>query len=838
MIAVEDVLKRLLWLELTSHAIKLQFVSGSQAPLIDDKLLREALSLLNELSVAPNELEKRQLIAIAALLWNYRKPEWTGLQNCLVLFLSRAGFGPSSIMLDPDYGKEDGTYSYQESFQNRLAIALSHVTHEVRVGGKTFLLTDFQHQVWQAIDTGRLTGISAPTSAGKSYLILLKSIQLLLERPGPIVYIVPTLSLVNQVMSDYRKALDEFGLEDYVLSAGFSQGAFSARAVYILTQERAIAAFSQEETPFDRIRLLVVDEIQNVERVKTAEEQRAKVLYDLLQEFRNHASIDHIIISGPRIIKIDELGSAVFGMEAHKSETEASPVLNLTYSISQRKKKYYLSLITDLLPAPLEIWIRNEELIQGYGKVQYSERFLDYLDDIVKSFGNERVLVFAPTAPTSRNIAVHLAGNASFELESDYLLELSDFIADTVHPMFSLVETMKSGVAYHHGKLPFHVRLLLEDAIKKGLIRTVVSTTTLLQGVNLPVQNIIIRNPHLFVRQSDKTTSLTNYELANLRGRAGRLLKDFIGRTFILDESKFKEKESHQLDLFKDSVKELKVGYGATYDEYKGKIKKDIREQIGSTESNKEYAYLTTYLRQAALRYGVDTQTYLRRVGIQLSDRELNEILDSIRSLRIDRKICARNRYWDPVDLDALRDQSRMLVLPTSPSEQGISGKLQDILVFLSNQFPVYYNRYFGIDFSRNLGLLTSFCIRAERWLKEHTLAEILSDPFYDDSEKIDNAVSSLERTISFGMALLLKPLYDIQRPSSMFPRFIEMGAYRSLTRRFIELNIPRETAIYLVNNDSRFAFPDPDDRPRLLSRLKSIRNELPVWYQIQLGSL
>lgn len=54
-----------------------------------------------------------------------------------------------------------------------------------------------------------------------------------------------------------------------------------------------------------------------------------------------------------------------------------------------------------------------------------------------------------------------------------------------------------------------------------------------MQGVNLPAKNIIIRNPNLFVRKGESSAKLSPYEFANLRGRAGRLLTDFVGRTIV-----------------------------------------------------------------------------------------------------------------------------------------------------------------------------------------------------------------------------------------------------------------------------------------------------------------
>ncbi|MBK6364462.1 MAG: hypothetical protein IPF52_13575 [Saprospiraceae bacterium] len=65
---------------------------------------------MNELSIKTDEQSKKQLIAICALLWTYRKKEWDGLKNYLILFLSRAGFGPSSIMIDSEYSFSENQF--------------------------------------------------------------------------------------------------------------------------------------------------------------------------------------------------------------------------------------------------------------------------------------------------------------------------------------------------------------------------------------------------------------------------------------------------------------------------------------------------------------------------------------------------------------------------------------------------------------------------------------------------------------------------------------------------------------------------------------------------------
>lgn len=833
----KEILTKLLYLELHTNARRLKLIEANSNEQIDEAFLIDAISVLNELSIRADEISKKQLIAISALLWTYRRQEWDGLKSYLILFLSRAGFGPSAAMIDSEYSFSDKQFSFSGSLINQFAVTVAQIENEIKVGDRIFLISDFQKDIWDAIESNSLTGISAPTSAGKSFLILLKAIDLIQKKSGTVVYVVPTLSLVSQVASDFRRLLDDFQLVDYTLETTFNYASATQNSIYILTQEKAIAAFSQSEKPFGNIRLLVVDEIQNVEKVADSDDQRSKVLYDLMIELRNSSQIDHIIVSGPRIINIDELGENIFGINSAKRETDASPVMNITYSISAKKKDYFFNIYSDLLDRSLQVKITKKDSIYGYGKVQYNDNYLEYLSRFLRGFGkDESTLVFSPTSTTCNKIASSLARKMLYR-DDEFLNDLAEFISSTVHPLFTMVETIPKGVAYHHGKLPFHVRVLVEDGIRRKSIKTIVCTTTLLQGVNLPVQNIIIRNPNLYVANRGASIKLTNYEIANLRGRAGRLLKDFVGRTYILDELSFKESETKQLELFKDSSKELKVGYGRQYENYKEKINRDLLNEVGSTIENQDYSFITTYLRQTVLRFGIHSQVHLGRVGIVLSDSELRSVFELLSKLEVPKSICAKNRYWDPIDLNRLFLKRDLFRLPTNASESSLSYRIKSLLQTLSGNFPTYYDRYFGVENSigkdgRERDALLRYCILAEDWLKEKTLASIFSSKYYDSSDKIDETISFVQNKISYGLPLLLKPLYDMKEPESMFPRFIELGAYKPSTRKLIELSIPRETAIFLSN---KFSFSNIENKQDLIEQLRRIKTSLSYWHKIQL---
>src|SRR5207245_1121952 len=91
------------------------------------------------------------------------------------------------------------------------------------------------------------------------------------------------------------------------------------------------------------------------------------------------------------------------------------------------------------------------------------------------------------------------------------------------------------GVAVHHGKMPGLLARRLKVLIDRGFVRVVIATSTLSEGVNIPVTYLLI--PSVYRSQG----LLTHQEFANLIGRAGRpgvateghvlvVLPDFQGR--------------------------------------------------------------------------------------------------------------------------------------------------------------------------------------------------------------------------------------------------------------------------------------------------------------------
>lgn len=827
-----EIIKKVLMVEHQSIAKQIGFID-SVTESLDYNLLVNALGLLDRLSRQVDEHSKKTIITISAIIWTYKKQEWVGLRDYLMPILTRVGFAPSSIMIDEKYNKMEHTFSPMGSYLAELDVVINQLKFEIIIKDRTFLLTSFQKNVWDAFNGHRLVGISAPTSAGKSFIILLKAIDMLSKKNGTVVYIVPTLSLVSQVCMDFRKMLNEFGLNDYIISTTYNTGLEYEKTIYVLTQEKAISAFNQSESPFNNLKLLVVDEIQNLERVGDEEEIRSKVLYDSLMEFRHSYVPDLTIIAGPRIKNIGNIGIQVLG-ESDTQETEAksSPVSSITYSIAKGKDKYLFKQYSEIVERPVTIEIKNSNIIEGYGQSKYSQHYYFYFSYLLNSIGKDSInIIFSPTSDKAQEIAEHLKIEDGVK---NGLVDLSKYIAETVHQDYPLCALVKKQVAYHHGKLPPHIRIVLERAIRDELLTNIVCTTTLMQGVNLPAQNLFMRNPDLAIRKRNGLKPrLTNYEIANLRGRAGRLMSDFVGRAYIIEENSFFE-EDNQIELFTESVKEIHTGYGTKYQQNKEEIDSDLFSGVFHHEI-KETSFITTHIRQTILKYGDSSIKRLKAVGIELSEEDINTINSTMSQLSIPLEVCAKNRYWDPFVLNNIFLNISKYDVPTNHMDSNFANKLRDTLVKFHQDFPKYFVKY-HVETKSTTTPFFSLSILTDNWMKEKSLHDILNAPYYNNTEKINNTIKTIQNTISYGLPMLLKPLYDIRNPECMILRFIEMGAYNVIPRKMIEMNIPRETALFL----SKKYFSNNADlsEEQIIDRLRKITPELSYWYKIQIEHL
>jgi len=107
------------------------------------------------------------------------------------------------------------------------------------------------------------------------------------------------------------------------------------------------------------------------------------------------------------------------------------------------------------------------------------------------------------------------------------------------------------GIFSHHGNTPHGIRLAVEHAMRNDLVRFVVCTSTLAQGVNLPIRYLIVTS----VYQGMERIKVRDFH--NLIGRAGRAGMHTEGSILFTDPVIYDKRKARSDKWRWDQVKEL-----------------------------------------------------------------------------------------------------------------------------------------------------------------------------------------------------------------------------------------------------------------------------------------
>ena len=182
------------WLEIDFMFIANKAGFLSQRLEVEPAYVNDTVHMLDKMT-RDKKIDKNIVITLLALLWEHADKDEYDIRQVALLFLSRIGYPTSAIICDEGFDKDNCLFSPVHSLIHELSIMAHQEKNEVKVCGKTFLLTDYQKRIWDAFESEKkLVGISAPTSAGKSFVISLKIMAELSRGNIDVVYIVPTLS--------------------------------------------------------------------------------------------------------------------------------------------------------------------------------------------------------------------------------------------------------------------------------------------------------------------------------------------------------------------------------------------------------------------------------------------------------------------------------------------------------------------------------------------------------------------------------------------------------------------------------------------------------------------
>lgn len=409
---------------------------------------------------------------------------------------------------------------------------ISRDRYTVRGQKENLLLTEFQHLLWTDLERGKDIALSAPTSAGKSFVIQQFLASKIEKREiSSALYLVPTRALISQVSEDLRVRLGSESNTEIMTMPPEQGMSLPDSSIFVLTQERT-QLLLEDHASFDPD-VVVVDEAQNVQ-----DGSRGVLLHWVIDEILSRENRKQTLFASP-MVSNPEIFSHLFDAGEVLSVTTNAP------AVSQNIISVHITQPNRGVVEFFKLDPRRKQKVsigtQNLGKKLSSRK--DRLLEVSASIsGGGPSIIYADGPKTAETHAISLANillhpddeGESHKDQSFENLELARFSREVVHEDFALADCLSAGVAYHYGVMPTSLRIAIEEAFKAGKISYLVCTTTLLQGVNLPARNILLCHP-----KKGRNDHLKGVDFWNLAGRAGRLLKDFHGNVFLVDHDKW-----------------------------------------------------------------------------------------------------------------------------------------------------------------------------------------------------------------------------------------------------------------------------------------------------------
>ncbi len=357
------------------------------------------------------------------------------------------------------------------------------------------ILTPVQANAFFKIHNYKYFSFSAPTSIGKSYLFR----QIIRQSSHDIIIIVPSRALLTEYIYEIQKIVDNNVL--VLQFVDFINKRHTQRHIFVLTPERATEVFKYQNDL--KIDFFLLDEAQLsdegvrglrfdalVRRIdRTFSNSRIIFAHPFVNnpeaQFKKHHITEHFDavnytqqVVGKIYIQHDNL----------KNFKYFSPYEHIESNVIPDKKILFDSLCQN---KTILIYIAKEKIYSGAYTKMYS--------DLIKQ-----------CKPLTNPEALEI------------IRELQDYIGGSKQKnamqYSQLIDMMNRGIVIHHGSIPLYGRVLIERFINSGYAKICFSTATLMYGINLPFDIVIIDNfKFMGDREDDKVL-----QLKNLIGRAGR----------------------------------------------------------------------------------------------------------------------------------------------------------------------------------------------------------------------------------------------------------------------------------------------------------------------------
>lgn len=685
---------------------------------------------------------------------------------------------------------------------------------------------------------------SGPTSMGKSYIMRMFIKQQILDgAKRNFALVVPTKALINEikkkVTDDLKNNLHEFR---YHIITAAGDAALESKEknrnyIFIMTPERLLYLLINEKDI--HLDYLFIDEAHKL----SGADKRSAFYYQFVHMLSDRDDKPRIFFASPNVPNPEIYLKLISDVNLenlidNRMASAFSPVSQEKFLINLNDK---------------EVSIYNEHTKEAIPLTSIVIDDADLTDVLLRFEKDEngkevQSIVYFPSTRKTVIAARDFAANRVEKTDCKELMDLAQDIKNEVHGEYYLVDLIKKGIAYHIGYLPSSIRQRIEDLFKDGKITMLFCTSTLIEGVNLPADNLFVTD------FKNGTKHMKPVDFRNLIGRVGRLEYNLYGNVFLVAISE-KAKEKYEQLLEADiKPQTLSVEKGLTKPQKRNVIEAlvagtvEFEEYPRGTQSGDSYDLMR--------KFGITLLNDILRDRDTLVRREFTRLMKPGEEEEIRHQFQDRTGYLQENDITVSVDQSESLY--QAIAQNGLefpkifkdgSFDYDELTQFLERLCSIFKWEVYEADtlghvgkYSHKHGKLSWYQVILAQWVRGNGLSAIMyqaiknkedypKNAMYIEREYVDydysrnhknivisDVLSVIDEVILFKLSnyfLKVSKAYKEIRgkdPDHDWYEFVEYGSTNEDTINIQKHGFSRESAIYIL------------EHPELVIQIKPLR--------------
>lgn len=717
-----------------------------------------------------------------------------------------------------------------------------------------------QKQIFDRMLDEKVFCFSGPTSVGKSF-VLMKFIEFnyLHSRHYNYAMVIPTKALINEVAQKIRDIL-AICESRYLEASGFhgeinppvpyavvtnpSDLAFrrkDCKFVCVMTQERMVRLL--RSNPSISIDYMFIDEAH---KLSSKREDRNPLYYQMSSLICKQGDDVRFSFASPFVPNPEIYAELLYGNYSPRSyTTDYSPVAQTRIFVDLNDK--YFSIFNRV----------NHTFEKFYNFRKEYDRY-----DVITNIGKgHRSIVYCNSLKKVIDYACEFDRKRGRAKNNRKLLDAAAVVREEISSRCILAKLLTRGIGFHVSYLPQKIRKLIEDLFKdkdSGL-DIVFCTSTLLEGVNVPADYLFITS----LRNGGN--NLSEVELSNLMGRAGRISHSISGNivfisdkenNFTIEEKKWKVKTQRSgIQLFLESKDKSKKPFGQII------VDSLLDGDVG-------FSQIPTMSRKRAIRYssllltalieGADTPVvrhfspYMKKEDIAVL---VNKYKTKAASLEDECELCISQSQLDSL-CHAIMDEGLDFPQIDNLSKKAAANKVIEFLGKLKQCFNWSY--YESDDLGRGESYIHYGTILFH-WLYGHNTREIIEGAliyrtqhpdspvffhkemvyeFFDSTDDvcvnyvIAGVLDDLENVVQYKLSNYIQYFSFIYRrikgvaPKYDWGEYISFGSMDEKMIYLQKIGFSRESANLILRSNESYMVRNPDGSLMILDTLANFEDE------------